>query len=221
MVNHLPDTRVNDTPQRIWTALRISRTSDVAMLALQASCDGHDVRSYLDALTHAGYCVNEGGTGARQRYRLKRNSGPTAPRVDENGIVTDLNRTHRPRRKKIRPLRANVAPPRQSKPRAPDTRQKVWDAINASSVGEVVRADALAATISRNPMLVTTYLFELERGGFVEYCAPDFKIMRKNGPLAPRHYVRLNGTAKTDVLHDPNDGKDYPMDKRQRAWAGA
>ena len=205
--NHAIAARVNDTLQRIWTALRISRSSDMAMLALQAECPIGEVREYVGALANAGYCVVSGPKGAHQRFRLLRDCGPSAPRLNDQGVMTDANIRHRVTRKP-RPLRAPVAimPKRKEKPA--DTRQAVWELLTK---GSYVRAAQLASVMGRQPATIQRYLFELERGGYLRHRGPDFLVLRKTGPLAPRHVVRVEGTEKADFLHDVNEGRDYPM----------
>jgi hypothetical protein len=77
--------------ERIWKAIRIMRVGDVPMVALAASASPRTTGSYLRWLETQGYlaCVAAANPrkGLPAKYRIKRDTGPKAPKPLKAGPV--------------------------------------------------------------------------------------------------------------------------------------
>ena len=78
---------------RIWAAIRSYPRFTVPEIAAIAEADPTNIRTYLQALTRAGYLrMTRTRGGKPANYELIRDPGPLAPRVSGKLEVLDLNR---------------------------------------------------------------------------------------------------------------------------------
>lgn len=81
---------------RIWQAMRILRSFTVADLVATAEAGRENARRYVVGLRNAGYVVmarpkRNGHRGGHALYRLVRDTGPHAPRLQSDGRTYDPN----------------------------------------------------------------------------------------------------------------------------------
>lgn len=84
---------------RAWQSMRILRTFTLPDLVSTADIQPDNAKKYVIGLTNAGYvrCIREkdnGRKGGYAVYRLARDTGPHAPRLQADGRTYDTN-THR------------------------------------------------------------------------------------------------------------------------------
>lgn len=81
---------------RAWQSMRILRTFTQADLVATAEISRQNAKKYVSGLVRSGYLMitkqNESGkTGSFTSYRLVRNTGPKAPRLQSDGNTWDPN----------------------------------------------------------------------------------------------------------------------------------
>ena len=83
---------------RAWQSMRILRQFTSADLVATAEIGTDNARCYIRGLRRAGYLIvtrkkQEGKKSGHEVYRLVRNTGPKAPRLQSDGNTYDPN-TH-------------------------------------------------------------------------------------------------------------------------------
>ncbi len=81
---------------RIWTSMRVLRQFSLPDLAATADAEKDNVRKYITGLRKSGYLIitkakREGSKHGHEVYRLVRNTGPKAPRLQSDGKTYDPN----------------------------------------------------------------------------------------------------------------------------------
>ncbi len=89
--NRLPRAR-----DRAWQSMRILRRFILPDLISTAEISHANITKYVGGLRRSGYIVvdkpqSSGKKGGYQIYRLVRNTGPKAPRLQSNGNTYDPN----------------------------------------------------------------------------------------------------------------------------------
>lgn len=81
---------------RLWASMRMLRNFTAVDLVATAEAGPANARKYIIGLVNAGYLIEatpkrNGHRGGHAVYRLVRDSGPRAPRLQSNGQTWDPN----------------------------------------------------------------------------------------------------------------------------------
>jgi len=173
-----------DARQAIWEALRAAKAEELSLtrkdLAFRAKVNVSTVRDHLRNFVAAGLVGIEEGPASWHRYRLTRDLGPVAPRVNTAGEIVTMG----------------------------DGRDALWRTIKILKEGTAAEFAAAASQAGTEISEVTAreYLHYLARAGYVVAAGGGkaghpgrtrYRFLRSTGPQAPQ-------IQRTKAVWDPN-----------------